>query len=618
MKKIKQFVFLFLFIGFSYQALELLVEYLEYPTMQKIDVLPNEKPTWPSLTFCDRSYDQIEAMPANFLLSDPIDPFTRIPVELVYYRRNDLYCATAYNKIFKKPHSTLPVWANNSSKVSMKISASGYSSLVSVHPPIMPPPMAELINTGCLFSMLYDVRRLLLMPPPYDTDCKDPEKNASVKSVWDCQFRCLVKDKSLNSKEYIFYKNITELKNQRDEQIYKIKKGCMQKCKKQCNYEMYSQKIMEQLNNDECGMTMGFMGMMKPRFKKSNQLNELVIEYQEEINFILLLVETGSLLSLWFDVCIFDIVNYLKQIKKFKLVSLFRKIRKILTLLMTLCCCYQVFDVVKEYLKYPTTTNTIIDKTCSIKGTCLLPGLIMYGLLPDVESDQFNDDIKCRFINDKNQSFVPQRLNVKKRLESTIKYEFNRTDVKQVICDLYIPEASYSFLPFRGYQVTAIITDINKGGEEINPLIIVDRPLSYIWKVNQETVVRLPAPYDTACVDYESDDIGHSNLGSQGQGGCVFKCRDEVLEERFNCTISISDVTYVFDKNNQTWKPEKAKNLPFCMSALFGMTRIVEECRHVCKSPCLQVGMYRKTLHFSRRYSSCKDKRQFCKCQNQF
>lgn len=346
------------------EAILFTLEYLRYPTVQRIGTKTRTRFDFPSVTFCDANIALVRSFRDKTTCKVNKFEYDLHRNDSIFTKRDHLKCVTFFSQLRKdgKNYSM-----DVTSHFLLLLRLANRSQTVCVHPPTTPPQNAELLLLMCNARLKTHVIRERLKPPPFDTDCFD-YKIEKYKSQKDCQLQ-LHEGKKASG---LYFKKFTKFEkifiayedNNLPRKPINSKKSTG--CRKGCNEETYISRFIGNLPWSYC------KSITQQTVAFEIDATEIEISHEVEMTFLYLVVQLGGLLSFWFGLSVTSVIKFLTR--KGRLWG------------WHMYVCIIVFDglliqqnisLFKSYLRYQTITKVKLSNSYSGIGLFPTPGMLI-------------------------------------------------------------------------------------------------------------------------------------------------------------------------------------------------------------------------------------------------
>lgn len=518
------FVLLSLIIS-SIQLIDLIKEYLSYPTVQTV-ASGALGLSLPSITFCHQSRHNmlsfVEDVECNIKVKNHkiTDFCNKSRHSVMYSKKDNEFCVTYFSQLLPE-NANLQRIISNYSKFSFKTSY--IINKASLHSPLMPPQMSQLDSVGCFFVRNFKQTETVLLPAPYDTNCFNYSYRTRFRSQYDCQLHCqqkaLFKDR---------FKELSTLWQNSTNSVFKTKthsnRFCLKVCQKQCFNSYYQISLFEEAIGLLCNESDELKGKI-PRFYYERESENNFILNLEKMSLIYVFIQSGGLLNLWFGFAFIQLAQFLK----YRITA--KEITFILYLLFNVICIFQIISVTKAYFKYGIVTNVLI---CDNYDTV--------GVMPRIDLvDAIDLPLRCFIFMTNNSIFeIGIYTIITQSDRDIISYHYSLRQLD--IVDYYIYDVYNSSIPdFRSPRHIRPLLIMGGLVFPLRVLIIEEFGICSI-KVTQKTFKHLSPPFEVYCLPEAEE--AYLNQIHDGHQLCYQKCLENKLQNKFNCSASMEDTYF--------------------------------------------------------------------------
>lgn len=397
-----------------YQTFDLFENYLNYPTVQSINIL-SRAPRGPiSVSICDQNYRKVVLFVLGskcILTSYERENFNFDRLQQPFYSVGSLlYCATYLSQL---PSKEIEIELNGNGKeligngkelikkesklfekekefikekelierkpiFIVRFNTQFEVGFSAIHSQLSPPQLFEKLPMGCMAQFNVEAINSILMPSPYDTECFEYNLK-SVKSKEDCIYQCSFNNKD-TSELYSLNRTIFETWVLRLLKFgkFKSKKECKNACAKNCEMQHFWASERGSLEN--CGI---FSILKGSKYLYQRTDVELLMIHKEAFTSLFLAVQLDGLVSLWFGLSIKDVSEFTFE----KILFIRKYFSKFLSFLYYFICFYQIFLISIYYFKFETKTKTIIEISYEIEGVFPKMEFLVYKGLLDIREN---------------------------------------------------------------------------------------------------------------------------------------------------------------------------------------------------------------------------------------
>lgn len=415
------------------------------------------------------------------------------------------------------------------------------------------------------------------MESPYDTKCRK-YKN-SFLSKYDCIERCM----SNSEPDTLYIYNLTQfLTSSAKNSKKQSRKVCANRCPRDCQQSHYSLNPTTLIKNYlECEViTM----IYAPKYIFNRFEIELLIEHNAQFSLLFLIVQFGALVGFYFGLSINDVSK--ATVAKIRFVRIYLK--KLMSVLYSLVCIYQIILVLFIYFKYQTVTKTVLS---SYKSLGMFPS-IEIKIKSSIATPVFitnGSNIKKYF-----EKLESVKWNGQKERISTVQYlKTNAALWKNLYFNLKNSAQELLFHPNKTTmfkeKTDTIFLILHQSETSLITLEEVVSSRSVETQISQQTFELLPPPYDTDCYDYH--DLNNSVQLYDGRYGCEEACQNNLSRHFLNCLTNELELYSIDETGVLVAKPTKETNM-LCdrkVKSFDNYTRFTDErkrCIEMCKQSC--------------------------------